>query len=681
MKQKSVDMQTGPMTFKSYQIKNPYSINYTFDVFKNLLTRVLENIEANRAVLVLPDNGSMKIEAEAVRTSNSITTKSKYQLKNQENQKELLPESVLKTVLKKEISLTIDNPVQNGKYASDPYFIQTQVSFVFCSPVCSGTSIEGLLYLESRNKLQLDKNERSRLLALWADQATLSMENTKWFSLLQEDLKNRIHEISAVKKENKARIQFLADMNHEVMSPLNSIVGFSELLMKKDHQLHFPPEVKRYLENIQSSGNKLVELLDNVLEYSRLDSGSVELVKENIDLRTLFNSVYLSSRQLLNSNGVSLQIVVSEQCPHNVFSDRSLLTKILMTLIRFAIQRSNNNIPIVLSAEEVEGYLRISLSDNGPPFSLEEQQNLFSAFVHKKQEIDHRAVDTDDNLALATSKQMIDRLQGTIEYIVSEDKQADIVIKFPCRNAEAVTDIMAKWRTDNRFSGEYRVILLEDQLSNWDLLYNILKDLGLKTKVMPVSPNPLLELVESDPHLMFIDMHMPGMDDKAKTFIRQLRTAKELRHIPLIALTTDKYHCKYQSDYRSIGVEFLVKPFGVGDIVKVVRRFQNELLNSDLPVSDSASKTRLINSAKVLNKRSEQERVLNQSILKELEELTRIPIYKGGTIINRLNKIKEEYRDLTPECPGLIGNLKSAVFEGDGERFVTIIKKAIENNR
>ncbi len=668
------------MTFKSSQIKNPYSVNYTFDVFKKLLTRVLENTGADRAVLALLEHGELKIEAEAIQTAQSITSKSKFQINNQENQRGLFPESVLKTVLNEERSLAIDNPDQMDTYASDPYFMQAQVTFAFCSPVYAGTTVEGLFYLESRKPLKLDEDGRAKLLALWADQATLSMENTKWFSLLQEDLKDRMHEISAVKKENKARIQFLADMNHEVMSPLNSIVGFSELLMKKDHQLRFPPEVKRYLENIQSSGNKLVELLDNVLEYSRLDSGSIELVKESIDLRTLFNSVYLANRQQLQNREISLKIRLSEQCPNSVFSDRSLLTKTLMTLVRFAMHRTQKGAPIILSAEEAGGYLRISLSDNGTPFSPKEQKSLFSAFVHKRQQLGRRSVDSDDNLALATSKQMVDRLQGTLEYTVADDKKANIVIKLPCRNSEAITDIMTKWKMDNRFSAEYRVILLEDQLSNWDLLFNILKDLGLKTQIVPVSPNPLTKLVASKPHLMFLDMHMPGMDDKSKIFIRQLRTTQELKHVPLIALTTDKYHCKYQSDYRWVGVEFLVKPFGVGDIVRVVRKFQNTSGSFEQRSSELPNEEKAINSARVLNKRSEQENVLNQVIIKDLEELTRIPIYKGGTIINRLNMIKEKHRESTPDCPGLIGNLKSAVFEGDGERFVTIIKKAIENS-
>jgi CheY-like chemotaxis protein len=186
------------------------------------------------------------------------------------------------------------------------------------------------------------------------------------------------------------------------------------------------------------------------------------------------------------------------------------------------------------------------------------------------------------------------------------------------------------------------------------------------------------KLLASSPHLIFLDMHMPGMDEEAKICIRHLRMTPELKHVPLVALTTDKHYSKYQSDYQSVGVEFLIKPFGIGDIVRVIKKHQNDLLIDEAAALISE---KISNSAKVLNSRSEQELVLNQIIIKELDELTRIPIFKGRTIINRLNKIKEEHVLSVPNFHVFIGNLKSAVFEGDRERFITIIKKAMKKNR
>jgi CheY-like chemotaxis protein len=274
---------------------------------------------------------------------------------------------------------------------------------------------------------------------------------------------------------------------------------------------------------------------------------------------------------------------------------------------------------------------------------------------------------------------MVERMHGAVDYISLKNKSAEIVVKIPCKNHAAVNDVMGAWKSGSNFTGEYKVLLLEDHLTNWDLLVNILKDLGLKIELETISPAILPKLAELNPHLMFIDMHMPGMDEKAKIFIRYLKTSKELKHVPVVAMTTDKYHSKYQADYQSAGIEFLIRPFRVGDIVQVIKKHQQDLLVFNEKKSTKNGAKKAENLARILDSLPEPNNAMNMVIARELEELSSIPIYKGGTIINRLNRIKETHKLSEGGSPSLIGNLKSAVFEGDAERFATIIKKALSS--
>jgi signal transduction histidine kinase/CheY-like chemotaxis protein len=658
--------------------KNPYAANYVFDALNRLLVRILESVKADKAALVFEKDGRLTIEAEVVLDKKGVHSQTLFQLNSNPEIRKQVPLTIVQSAIDNGVQLFVDEPVKTSIYSEDVYFKANQPAFVFCSAVYNETIIQGALYIESKKQLTFDPEERKRLFRLWTDQASLSIENAKWFTSLQEHLTDRMHEISEARSKNLARIRFLADMNYEVRAPLNSIMGFSQLLQKKGIQLDFPADVKRYLENIQSSSSKLAEMLDNILDYARVEAGSVDLNKENIDLSLLIHSVYLANRHFLEKRDVSFQIQLPDDFPDLIFSDRSALTKILMTIAKFSILRSPAGKTVYLKGLREKDGLVVSISDNGGRIAPKMRETLFIAFSALKNE-NARLAD-ESSLELAIAKQLVDRLHGNIQYQTLPDGLSQIVLKIPCPIQKIAESVPASWKTGRYFSAKNRVLLLEDHLSDWTLLVSMLKDLGVGIWSEVIAPERLTRFIEIKPHLIFIDMHMPGMDEKAKIFVRYLKTTPELAEIPLVAITTDKFHRKYQLDYPAGTVEFLTKPFGIYKLIEVLKK--HLIISSETPdpvsLNQLPDRRETANYARVLESADEISARLSAALMKDLEELSSIPIFKGGTIINRLKQIGESHKISDHIYSTLMMRLKSAVYEGNAERFRIIIKRAME---
>ena len=636
--------------------------NHSFEMLNDLLGRILQSLETDRAVMLLEQNGTLTREADvSYDQSKGVTYTSAYQLKSETGEEASLPHSIVRDALSNHKSLYLHNPCEDAKYCNDPYFKSATPSFIYCSRLDDTNALKSILYIESRAMPVAE--DRMNLITVWRDQVLITLKNMQELAQLQEKLKSYMQATHSVKKQNQAKTRFLTDMNREVRVPLNSIVGFSELLMKKGAQLQFPAEVHQYLENIQFSSNRLTELLENVLNYSRVDSGATEVVIEEIQLQTALRSVYLANRQLLEQHQLSMKMELSDDLPHLIHSDRSLFTNCLLILSRFCIKRSPQKKQLQLTATGQKDKIKLRIDDAGNPIPDALIKDLFTPFSSEEQQ--QLAPYQTSTLDLAIAKQMVERLQGTLSYHANPTSGAYFEIILPINANRQAIQKPATLQPDKHDLSDYTALLLEKPNTDWSSLLSMLQELHIGFVIQSYSQSPA---PETNIDLIITEIDQADISSQIVSELLKRCAEPELASIPLIAVTTDKHFRPLDEISSNRPVEYLVKPYGLQDVM--------HHLTAALALETLSSRGKRQNKTK-LAEIPDLDRNQSQMLVSELETLKYIPIFKGGTIIHHLKRLNEIGGLSKQQHPNLIDKLKLAVFEGNAHRFQQTIDKAI----
>lgn len=254
-------------------------------------------------------------------------------------------------------------------------------------------------------------------------------ELTKQLKLNQDTLEERVIEKTAelviakelAEKANHAKSEFLANMSHELRTPMHGILGYAELGVStvedkegKDSKLF------KYFNNIELSGERLLGLLDNLLDLSELEIGVLELHYEKFELNSIVDSVLNESETMLNEK--NLQFVIEQSTDEmSLNADKDKVTQVIFNLITNAIQYSDNDEKIIISIDdaslrddvtkEVVPAISLSVKDKGVEVPIEELTTVFENFVQSSR-TDTKAGGT--GLGLAIAKKIIDKHQGKI---------------------------------------------------------------------------------------------------------------------------------------------------------------------------------------------------------------------------------------------------------------------------
>ncbi len=427
--------ETGPDAFHGND-------NYIFNVYNKLLRQVLSRISMERAALLLKRKDDLTLEAEVYKKSTDrIVTISVYQLNSISNPESYLPLSYINKICGSKGDFSVIFPKSESDYYGDPYLKQKKPGCVICATINAETETPGILYLESENPLDLNSRENKNLLDLCLDQASLSLENTRCYAQLQSQLADRLQELNAIKKtksnENQARIRFLQGMNQELQAPLNSIIGFSQLLMKKGKQLHLPSEIKNYIKKIEMSGVELNELLSNILVHSLGDPETHDPIFSRFDIKPLLKSLVHGQYNSISETERDVRIEIRGVFPDSIYSDRSLVTRALMFLAGNAIRRSTAGQTIIIRGIKETENLVLRFEDEGPPLSDRIRQPLFcdlsTADENNLSPLDFL------NLEMSSAEETAVRLGGKLEYRIMENQRSAFTLHIPVKEPESIT--------------------------------------------------------------------------------------------------------------------------------------------------------------------------------------------------------------------------------------------------
>jgi PAS domain S-box-containing protein len=371
-------------------------------------------------------------------------------------------------------------------------------------------------------------------------------------------------------RANKAKSEFLSNMSHELRTPLNAILGFSQLLARDpalgSHQ-------QQHLGIITRSGEHLLDLINNILQMSKIEVGLVTVNNSTFDLYKMLENIEQMLRLQTEKKGLQLIFDRAANLPQYVETDESKLRQILINIIGNAIKfTSEGGVNLRLKKEllrsqaEVEShpintcYLLFEVEDTGPGISPEEMDSLFQPFAQTES---GRKAQEGTGLGLPISQQFVKLMGGemTVTSSVGHGSIFRFDVKVFIPNAVEIQVAKTARRVVGIAPGqpEYRILAVDDRLESRLLLVRMLSSLGFAVRDAE-NGSEAVELWSSwEPHLIWMDMRMPVMDGYEAT--KRIKKHLKGQATVIIALTASAFD-EERSLILSAGCDdFVAKPF------------------------------------------------------------------------------------------------------------------------
>ncbi|KAB2924413.1 MAG: response regulator [Dechloromonas sp.] len=347
--------------------------------------------------------------------------------------------------------------------------------------------------------------------------------------------------IDEASRANRAKSDFLARMSHEIRTPLNAITGLSRMVLETP----LNPQQREYLEQVMHSSDALLGIINDILDYSKIEAGGLHLENRPFEVDRLLQSVSSLFAARVRKQGLELRFIKEEGVPATLIGDSLRLGQILINLVGNAVKftpAGEIEVRIALAERLNEGRLRLAFSvrDTGIGIAPEHQESLFSPFAQADSSITRRFGGT--GLGLAICRQLVELMNGEIGLTSSPGRGS--TFRFTVQLAEAATDSLpalpgksGETRGDHplpRWSGE-RVLVVEDIAINRTIAVALLQRVGLSVAVA-ANGQEALDLLASEPFaLVLMDIQMPVMDGLTAT--QAIRANPQWRDLPVIAMT------------------------------------------------------------------------------------------------------------------------------------------------
>ncbi|MFN3514421.1 MAG: ATP-binding protein [Phenylobacterium sp.] len=346
--------------------------------------------------------------------------------------------------------------------------------------------------------------------------------------------------VRAVEKEqeaaiaNAAKSTFLATMSHEIRTPLNGVLGMAQAMATDE----LSPAQRERLEILRKSGASLTAILNDVLDLSKIEAGRLELEQIPFDLEETLEAVSQVFAALAREKGLAFEAEIGEAARGRYRGDPTRLRQIVFNLISNALKFTAEG-AIRVVADQVDGRLRIGVSDTGPGIGPEQQARLFGKFVQLDASITRRHGGT--GLGLAICQELCALMGGEISVESALGRGSAFTVVLPL---EKLPDAGPERRAAEPVFGisgrPLRVLAAEDNEVNQAVLKALLGAVGIEPVFVPDGLQAVEAWAAAEWDLVLMDMQMPVMDgESAIREIRAREAAAGLRPTPVIALTAD----------------------------------------------------------------------------------------------------------------------------------------------
>lgn len=424
---------------------------------------------------------------------------------------------------------------------------------------------EVAIMLSGKSKLKYQESNTRTGKERWVLTSKLPFfdENNKVIGIIgtSDDITDRIETEIMLKKAteeaiaaNLSKSTFLSNMSHEIRTPMNAILGYSQLLQDDDNLTKAQQES---LKTINKSGEHLLELINDILDMSKIEAGRITLNPSDFNFMELLKEVEQLFKIKANQKNIDLSFTIAKNVPKAIYADESKIKQVIINLIGNSLKFTTEGFVKVSVEKRNDNMIQIKIKDSGKGILKEEQEAIFRPFEQSKND---RQLEGGTGLGLAISKKFSNLMEGDITVESEYQKGAEFTFSF--KYLEGNESIFKSDREELQIASlspemkGLKVAIVDDRFENRDILYKKLDPLGFDTR-MAENGKEAVELYKLwKPDIILMDVVMPVMNGVEAT--RQILEIAGNHEVKIFVVSASALESE-QKEIMEIGATVFIK--------------------------------------------------------------------------------------------------------------------------
>ncbi|GLQ30216.1 ATP-binding protein [Litoribrevibacter albus] len=368
--------------------------------------------------------------------------------------------------------------------------------------------------------------------------------------------------VKQLRQADQQKTDFLANISHELRTPLNAIIGFSNILSQKAESLNVAEKYKQYIRNIQISGDRLLKLVNSVLDITKIEEGKMEVENRVIHTREFFQSINDILMIKAKERGVKLKLFVDVNVPPNLYLDDYKLAQIMINLINNSIKFTEAG-KFVCVEVNYNDQFHIKVIDQGIGISDADQQKLFNKFL----QVGRNKCREGTGLGLSITKGLVDLLEGSIQVSSTLGQGTTFQVSFPVlplpdeSEPPVISDSKLQFTPSKR-----RILLVEDTVLNQEVAKAIFESMNCPLEVVGTGEDAIEVAKQHHYDLIMMDLQLPDLSGD--------EVADRIKHIqpktPIIAFSANVFGNSAMELQERGYSGYLTKPIELNKLIQTL---------------------------------------------------------------------------------------------------------------
>ncbi len=426
-------------------------------------------------------------------------------------------------------------------------------------PLRMDDEVIGAICLQDYKSIDAFNNDDLQVFEFIANQIVLTLQRRRMLDNL----------ITARKRAEEAAFskqQFMSTMSHEIRTPLNEVIGITNLLYQSDPR----EDQMDYINTLRFSANHLLSLVNDILDYNKMEAGKIVFEKTEFDLASMLEDIRRSYSHRAQEKGIYFALEKSPDLPVTLIGDPIRLNQILSNLLSNAMKfTSRGGITLKASVREKQegkALVEFSVADTGIGIAPEKLDEIFESYAQASADTTRKYGGT--GLGLAICKRLIDLQGGTIGVSSEPDRGSEFT--FSIEYTVPATEPKAAERTGasdsmKELAGK-RILVAEDNKINFFVANKFLESWGVKVTHVENGALALEEIKRQEFDLILMDLHMPVMDGIEATRLIRSSPDRNISQIPIVALTAAVMSEAHDKIENLAINDYVLKPFKPKDL-------------------------------------------------------------------------------------------------------------------